>query len=121
VYEVFYKGHVYRLVWGRDSGGHMRAKDYFDSLDNKNRAAIEARLRRYADHGRLSNDTQFKREVSPTFAFKIFKHRIIGFRFRNDVVLIDGFGKKTDNDTRADRNLKAAAARATDWLARTDT
>jgi hypothetical protein len=117
-YDVFYEGRVFRLIWGTDASGRKRGKEYFDAMTKKDQTAIEARLRRYADHGRLGNETQFRYEVPPTFAFKIFKHRIVGFRRQNDVILIDGFVKKADSDRRVDRNLRKAAERASDWLER---
>jgi hypothetical protein len=107
--DIAYTGAVKRIVWGADSSGRFRGREYFDSLDVGNKASFDHLFERLAETGQIRNREKFRQEASNLFVFKIFKERLACFFDGKDVVVIYGFKKKTTGDKRSARHLENAA------------
>lgn len=104
------------MVWGSDPSGRFRARDYFEELDMRDRAKFEPLFERLAETGRISNKDRFVKEPGDIWCFKAHARRLACFFDARDVVLIYGFGKKTDNSKRSRRHLETAAKLRTEYL-----
>jgi phage-related protein len=118
--EVFFQGERYALAWGKDSTERMRGKKYFMSLTKPDQMKLLGRMQQFADVGVLRDDAKLRRIQGasvPAFEFKIHKRRLVGCLHGGAFVVCDGFDKKTDRDSRSERELDAAVQRTADWLA----
>lgn len=109
-------GPVQRLVWGADTAGRRRGEQFYDQLDDTDRISFDVLFDRMAATGRITNDTKFKNEGKGLWVFKIPRKRLACFYAGHALVLIDGFTKKTDRDSRSARNLKTARELKTAYL-----
>src|SRR5664279_2897330 len=116
MFDVLREGASRRLVWGADSSGRLRARAYFEKLEDRERAKFEALFRRLASTGEIKNKEQFVKEGNGIFCFKRHGMRIACFFDDRDVVLIYGFGKKTMNSKRSRRHLETAAGLRLQYL-----
>lgn len=116
MFDVLREGASRRLVWGADSSGRFRARDYFEELDMRDRAKFEPLFERLAETGRISNKDRFVKEPDGIWCFKAHAKRLACFFDEQDVVVIYGFGKKTDNSRRSRRHLKTAAKLRAEYL-----
>jgi mRNA-degrading endonuclease RelE of RelBE toxin-antitoxin system len=114
--DVLRDGSSRRLVWGADPSGHFRARQYFERLQDSDRAKFEALFRALADTGQIRNKERFVKEPGDIWCFKQHAKRIACFFDERDVVLIYGFGKKTDQSKRTRRELATAAKLRTGYL-----
>lgn len=115
---VLLEGRVRRLVWGADSSGTFRARDYFDRLDPKLQIRFQPHFERMAATGVITNTEHFRHERGNLFCFKIHKHRLACFNDKRDLVLIEGFGKKDWASKRTERCLRRAERLRDDYLRR---
>jgi hypothetical protein len=97
------------LVWGADSSGRFRAREFFEGLKDFEQAKFEPLFRALAETGKITNRERFAKEPNGIWCFKTHGRRLACFFDGRDVVLIHGFGKKTDNSRRSRRELKTAA------------
>jgi len=107
--DVLRDGTSRRLVWGADPSGRYRAREYFEGLGIGDRAKFEALFRRLAETGKIKNKEKFVKEPNGIYCFKCHAKRIACFFDGREVVLIDGFGKKTNQSKRSRRRLETAA------------
>lgn len=114
--DVLRDGPSRRLVWGADPSGHYRAREYFEKLKRADQAKFDALFRRLAETGRIKNKEKFVKEPDGIYCFKCHSKRIACFFDGRDVVLIDGFGKKTGQSTRSRRRLATAARLRAQYL-----
>lgn len=87
-------GEVRRLVWGADSTGTFRAKDYFDSLDMPTQIRFLPWFDRLADTGLIRNCEVFRPAGEDLHGFQVGRHRLLCFFDATDVVLVHGFLEK---------------------------
>lgn len=109
MFDVLRDGASRRLVWGADGSGRYRAREYFEGLEDREQAKFEPLFRRLAETGKITNRERFIKEPDGIYCFKNHAKRIACFFDELDVVLIDGFGKKTTNSKRSRRRLATAA------------
>jgi Phage derived protein Gp49-like (DUF891) len=107
--DVLRDGACRRVVWGADASGRYRAREFFEALKVAEQARFEALFRRLADTGKIKDKRKFVKEPSGIYCFKCHGKRIACFFDGRDVVLIDGFGKKTNQSKRSRRRLETAA------------
>ena len=105
---VLRNGAKKRLVWGGDENGHYRAKEFFEHLDAREQAKFEPLFDRMANLGLIRNEEQFRNEGTNLYALKRGQRRILCFFDGRDVVLIDGFTKKSDRGRKHRRDLQTA-------------
>lgn len=106
------------IVWGEDSSGRHRAKEYFDELDDPDQAKFEPLFNRLSTDGYITNKTRFTKEIDGIFCLKSGQHRLACFFDGDRVVIISGFEKKTMRDRRSVRNLETAVGLKDDYLKR---
>ena len=116
MFDVLREGASRRLVWGADSSGRFRARDYFEKLDVREQAKFEPLFRRLADTGNITNKERFVKEPDGIWCLKTHARRLACFYDERDIVLIDGFGKKTTSSKRSRRHLKTAARLRVQYL-----
>lgn len=97
------------MVWGADSSGRFRARDFFEELPKAEQAKFEPLFRRLAETGRIHNRERFIKEPGGIYCFKTHARRIACFHLGRDIVLIHGFTKKSTKSRRSARNLEIAA------------
>jgi hypothetical protein len=97
--RVVYQGIKYRIEWAITRGGTCPARDVFESLDDSDRAPIEALFRRLADHGKIVNEEQFKKLTGQDlWEFKKFQIRFYGnYRPGGRFLIADGVTDKKSN------------------------
>jgi hypothetical protein len=115
---IFRVGAQRTLVWGADSSGKYRARDYYENLSQTDKTKFEPSFGRMAATGRITNDLRFRRESNGISVFKIHKHRLACFSDGRDVVLIHGFVKKSDRGKKEAREIATAANLRDDYLKR---
>jgi mRNA-degrading endonuclease RelE of RelBE toxin-antitoxin system len=97
-----------RVSWEQDSAGRYRGKEYFDQLNDKDRAKFEPLFKRLSDELQIYNDTRFRKEIDGIFCLKSGHHRLASFFDSSDLLIISGFQKKTRRDRRSARALETA-------------
>lgn len=107
-----------RIIWGPDGNGRLRAKEYFEALDIRQRAKFEPAFTAMAETGKITNQEKFNFEGDGLFCFKIHKHRLACFNDGRDLVIISGFDKKDDRSKRSSRELAAAKELRDDYVQR---
>jgi mRNA-degrading endonuclease RelE of RelBE toxin-antitoxin system len=107
-----------RIVWGEDASGGHRGKDYFEALDESERAKFVPLFEHLSENAQMHNDTRFKKEMDGIFCLKSGAHRLACFFRQGDLVIISGFQKKARRGRRAARHLKAAVELRKEYLER---
>jgi hypothetical protein len=107
--DVLRDGASRRLLWGADSSGCYRAREYFEELEAADQAKFEPLFRALAETGKITNRERFVKEPDGIWCFKTHGRRLACFFIGRDVILIDGFGKKTTKSKRSRRKLETAA------------
>ena len=69
-----------------------------------------------AETGKIRSKERFAKEPDGIYCFKNHGRRIACFFEGRDVVLIDGFGKKTNQSKRSRRRLETAARLRVEYL-----
>ena len=88
------KGKAKRIVWCSD-GKRLRGKTFYEALDGPDRAKVKALFLRMANNGEISNTEHFKSEGEGIFCFKRYQIRFPCFFDGPDVVITQGFTKKS--------------------------
>jgi hypothetical protein len=96
------------LSWVAGASGKFRAKEYFDSLNDSDRAKFHVLFERMARDGVIKNEQLFRKESDDIYCFKRGQHRLACFREGRDMMLVYGFRKKTNKDTRLRRDIEKA-------------
>lgn len=102
------KGKKRSIVWGADSLGRYRGKEYFDKLDIGDQAKFVPLFNHLSNELRIHNDTRFKKEIDGIYCFKSGRHRLACFFDDGQIVIISGFEKKTRRDRRSKTKLEVA-------------
>lgn len=100
--HVVYRGTARTIVWATDSSGKMRGREYFEGLDQRDRAKFDAKFSRMGDMGTIRNPEHFAPEGDGIYVFKIFKHRLFCFFDGIEVVITHGFKKKSNKMPRTE-------------------
>jgi phage-related protein len=84
------------VAWARDAAGRRHAKDLLESgaVSDKDRARLRIAFSVMAQHGRISNPEQFKKEKGEIWTFKSYQVRLAAFRVGRVWYLTHGFTKK---------------------------
>jgi hypothetical protein len=107
------------LWWAAGASGRFRAKDYYDKLKLTEQAKFDVLFERMAKEGRILNKEHFRKESDCIYCFKRGQHRLACFRDGRDLMLVDGFRKKSDKDKRLIRNIEAAERIRSEYLDQT--
>jgi hypothetical protein len=92
-------------VWASDASGRMRGKEYFEELQDRDRAKIQALFERMGDHGEIRNTEKFRFEEDGLCCFKSFSRRLMCFFDGRNVVVTHGFTKKKDRLSRKELDI----------------
>jgi hypothetical protein len=77
--RVFYQGIKYRIEWAITHRGTCPGRDVFESLEDGDRASMEALFKRLANYGKIVNEEQFKKLTGQDlWEFKKFQMRFYG-------------------------------------------
>jgi Phage derived protein Gp49-like (DUF891) len=109
-------GSLCSLWWVAGSSGRFRAKEYFDSLKDPERAKFAVLFERMASTGTIHNEEHFRKESDNIYCFKRGQHRLACFRQGRDFMLVHGFRKKSDKDKRLKRHIETAERLRTEYL-----
>jgi len=106
------------VEWATDGRGNLPAREYYRSLDEEDRAKMNALFGRLAAFGQISNREKFK-NLKPTapdlWEFKSFQLRFIGdFRRGGRFLVAHAVRKKKDNLDRPDIEIARRVLRAND-------
>lgn len=112
-------GRVCALWWVADASGRFRAKEYYDDLEDGERANFQVLFEQMAEFGFVRNPEHCRREEGDISCFKRGQHRLAWFRDGSDVMLIHGFRKKSDKDKRLKRHIETAERIRGQYLDRT--
>ena len=70
------------VEWARDARGRLPAKEFYDVLDDTDKAKLLVLFKRMADTGKISNQEKFKKLTNirrtALYEFKSFQLRVIG-------------------------------------------
>jgi len=81
-------GAFFEVLWGIASGGGCQARDYYESLEEADRAKALALFKRMADVGKIYDKTKFKKETAKLYAFKPQPHRFFCFFVKGKRIFI---------------------------------
>jgi len=100
------RGKHLSIVWAVDAAGAMPAREFFEGLDDGDKAKVVALFNRLAEFGVINNHEKFKNlgaKADGLFEFKSFQLRFLGdFRPGKLFVVALGVRKKKDTLDRAD-------------------
>jgi phage-related protein len=86
------------VVWALASDGDCPAKDFYDSLEERDQAKVRNLFDMMAEQGFIKNREKFKPIEGKLYEFKAFQIRLPCFFDRtNRVVVTHGFRKKKDD------------------------
>jgi phage-related protein len=95
--KTFYTGVIFTVECAIKANGASESYDFIRNLDNLQKAKITALIKRFADHGRISNKEQFKKVEGDLWEFKNYQTRVIMYYSgKGQITLTNGFIKKTD-------------------------
>jgi hypothetical protein len=118
VYKVIREGEKRRIGWGSDPSGRYRGEKYFEELPSADQAKFEPLFERMAETGQIRNTERFRQEEKNLYVFKSFNRRLACFFDGAEVVIIDGFTKKSDKGRRSRRHVQQARALRDAYLER---
>lgn len=72
------RGQKKTVEWAETSSGRRPAQEFFEELGDQDKAKVLALLKRFANHGRISNREKFKKIQDGLFEFKSFQVRLLG-------------------------------------------
>jgi len=98
------------VEWAVDGRDSMPAREFYEDLDDKDKAKIQALFQRLAEHGEIRNREKFRQlgkkagpEGRDLWEFKSFQIRFLGdFRPGKRFVVAHGLRKKRDDLPKAD-------------------
>jgi|SRR5664279_3535501 mRNA-degrading endonuclease RelE of RelBE toxin-antitoxin system len=102
------RGSACALDWASGSSGRFLGKDYYDNLNDGERAKFYALFERLARDGRIHEKTRFRKETDNVFGFKSDKHRLFCFFDDGTWFLVLGFKKKSNKDKKLTRALQSS-------------
>jgi phage-related protein len=115
---LLYQGERFRLEWYWDEAGHSQPLEYFDSLDDAQKAKAISLFMRMGDTGKIFDKTKFRNEGDKIFAFKPMPDRFLSFfNIGKLIVVTNAFVKKSDKLPKEEK--ERALRHMTDFKRRT--
>ena len=108
---LIYQGQAFRLEWYWDESGHAQALEYFNHLDDVQKAKALSLFVRMGDIGKIFDETKFRNEGDKIYAFKPMPDRFLSFFTIGKLMIVtNAFVKKSDKmpkeeKSRALRNM----------------
>ena len=107
---VAVRGQAFAVEWARDARGQCPARDFFNALDDADKAKMLALFGRLATTGRIASRENFRQlgrqakgEARGLWEFKKFQLRFLGdYRSGRRFVIALGLRKKQDDHSPAD-------------------
>lgn len=97
------------IAWVSSDSGRFPGKDYYDDLDDRDRAKFDALLERLGRDGFIENDTRFHKEKnSEIYVAKAGKRRLFLFPHEGSWLIVAGFTKKSNKDKKLERAIVRA-------------
>jgi hypothetical protein len=96
--------------------GRFHAKDYYDKLDQSEKRKLVVLFEQVAGAGTILNKTRYRRESPNLHAFKSGKHRLFSFQQGRDIMIANGFLKKSNRGKRLERAVVIAERIRTEYL-----
>jgi len=94
---IAYRGRHFTIEWYVDESGHSQARDFAESLDDREQRKLVMLLTALGDLGQIRNKEKFRYEGDKIYAFKPQPHRFLAFFFQGSKVIItNAFTKKRD-------------------------
>lgn len=91
------------MEWAETTAGKRPAKEFYEGLDDEDKAKALALFKRFADHGRITNREKFKKLQDGLFELKSYQVRFLGdHRPGHRFIVATGIKKKRDNHKRKD-------------------
>lgn len=98
--EVAYEGKLRCVVWVIDTGGAYQGKEYFNDLDNRERAQFQVLFERLGEFGKITDPGKYRNENDGLWCFKTRSgHRLVSFHDERLVLITHGFFKRADRFT----------------------
>jgi phage-related protein len=86
------------VVWAISSDGQCLAKEFFKSLEERERAKLQTLFDMMASQGKIVNREKFKQIDGALYEFKASQLRMpCFFDSKNRIVITHGFRKKADD------------------------
>lgn len=91
------EGQCFAIVWGVAGSGECQARDYYESLEDTDRAKALALFKRMADVGKICDKTKFNQETKKLYVFKPQPHRFFCFFVKGKrIVMVSAYQKQGD-------------------------
>jgi hypothetical protein len=110
-----YSGPCYEIEWGVDSRGACQARDYYDALEEADRAKALALFKRMADAGKIYDTAKFTKETEKLYVFKPQPHRFFCFFVKGKKIIIVSAYRKQGQKMPARERDRAEALMA-NWV-----
>lgn len=92
---LIYVGSAFKLEWYIDSNGESEAKEYFETLSEKQQLRFLYLVKRIGDFGTITDKELFRNEGDKIYAFKPQPERFLCFFFTGQKIIItNAFQKK---------------------------
>ena len=84
-------------MWGIASNGGCQAGDYYEALEDADRARALALFKRMAEVGKIFDKTKFNKETEKLYAFKPQPHRFFCFFVKGKrIYIMSAYQKQGD-------------------------
>jgi Gp49-like protein DUF891 len=100
--RILYTGNLHDVAFAQDASGCFPAKEFYQSLNQADKAKIMRICMRLADQGQLCNVLKFKHLGDGLFEIKSHQIRIFCFLDDRTWWLTDGVRKKRDRHQKSD-------------------
>ena len=91
------KGACFGIMWGIASNGRCQARDYYEALDDADRAKALALFTRMAEVGKIFDKAKFNKETEKLYAFKPQPHRFFCFFVKGKrIYVVSAYQKQGD-------------------------
>ena len=94
---VICEGACFGIMWGIASNGGCQARDYYEALEDADRAKVLALFKRMAEVGKIFDKTKFNKETEKLYAFKPQPHRFFCFFVKGKrIYIVSAYQKQGD-------------------------
>ena len=101
--SVLLSGRKITIEFAVRAGGDMPAKEFYDSLDARDKRKLNPPMVRLAEDGRVENEEHFGKLQDDIWEFKAFQVRMPGFFLKGGrFILTHGFKKKKDRTPKSE-------------------
>jgi hypothetical protein len=112
---LIYGGAYYSIEWGLDKAGTCQARDYYNALDEGDRAKALALFKRMADVGKIYDTAKFTKETEKLYVFKPQPHRFFSFFVKGKRIIVVSAYRKQGQKMPLRERERAEALMGT-WL-----